>query len=66
MLTKAQVEAARQRALEYFEKARIVLTDEEKANIEVADFGLGDLENTGLQLVTYVNTDRYCAKEMVL
>jgi D-lyxose ketol-isomerase len=66
VLTKAQVEAARQRALEYFEKARIVLTDEEKANIEVADFGLGDLENTGLQLVTYVNTDRYCAKEMVL
>lgn len=52
MLTKAQVEAARQRALEYFEKASIVLTDEEKANIEVADFGLGDLENTGLQLVT--------------
>ena len=37
-----------------------------KANIEVADFRLGDRENTGLQLVTYVNTDRYCAKEMVL
>ncbi len=66
MLTKQQVEDARRRALEYFEKAKIVLTDEEKENIEVADFGLEDLENTGLQLVTYINTDRYCAKEMVL
>lgn len=34
--------------------------------IEVADFGLGELERTGLQLVTYVNNDRYCAKELVL
>ena len=25
-----------------------------------------DLERTGLQLVTYVNTERCCAKEMVL
>ncbi len=56
----------RQRALEYFEKAYIVLSEEEKENLEVADFGLNDIENTGLQLVTYVNTDRYCAKEMVL
>lgn len=66
MLTKEQVDRARQMTIEYFEEAGIVLTEEEKENIEVADFGLNDLENTGLQLVTYVNTDRYCAKEMVL
>jgi D-lyxose ketol-isomerase len=59
-------EQARARTLEFFEKAHIVLTETEKANVEVADFGLNDLENTGLQLVTYVNTDRVCAKEMVL
>ena len=59
--------AERQRlALEYFEKAHIVLTEEEKANMEVADFGLGMVEDVGLQLVVYVNTDRVCAKEMVL
>lgn len=52
--------------LDYFEKANIVLTDEEKANIEVADFGLDDVKNIGLQLVVYINTDRVCAKEMVL
>ncbi len=66
MITKNQYEAARIRALEYFEKAGILLTEREKANVEVADFGLGDLENTGLELITYVNTKRCCAKELVL
>jgi D-lyxose ketol-isomerase len=46
--------------------AGIVLTAEERDAIEVADFGLGQLEHTGLQLVVYVNTDRVCAKELVL
>lgn len=53
-------------ALEYYEKTGIVLTAEEKAKIEVADFGLGSVETVGLQLLTYINTDRVCAKEMVL
>lgn len=46
--------------------ARIVLTVLEKNSIEIADFGLNDLETSGLQLITYVNNDRYCAKELVL
>ena len=54
------------RALAYFEKAGIALTEEEKNNLEVADFGLNDVENTGLELVVYINCDHYCAKEMVL
>ena len=66
MLTREQVESARERARQYLARACIVLTPEESANIEVADFGLGDLEATGLQLVTYVNTERVCAKELVL
>ena len=44
----------------------IGITPEESERIEVADFGLGELSTTGLQLLTYVNTDRYCAKELVL
>jgi len=32
----------------------------------VADIGLGELETTGLQLLTYLNTERVCAKELVL
>ncbi len=50
----------------YFQKAGIVLTPEELHNIEVADFGLGEFERQGLGLVTYINTDFYCAKELVL
>lgn len=61
-----EVRKIRERVVAYFEKAGLILTDEEKENIEVADFGLGRIEEIGLQLVTYVNTDRYCAKEMVL
>lgn len=66
MLTNRQIEIAREKTIEALEKARIILTDEEKANIEVADFGLGELESTGLQIITYVNTERCCAKELVL
>ena len=62
----AEVMAARKRAAEMFAQANIVLTQDELENIEVADFGLDELERTGLQLVTYINTDRYCAKELVL
>src|SRR4051812_4937983 len=66
MLTRKEVETARARARAYFARAGIVLTPAEAADIEVADFGLGQLEATGLQLVTYVNTERVCAKELVL
>lgn len=66
MLSAEQVEAARILAHQYLSKAGIVLTPEEAANIEVADFGLGDLAVHGLELVTYLNTERCCAKELVL
>lgn len=58
--------AIRSRTREYLDRAGIVLTPTEAENIEVADFGLGELETTGLQLVTYINTQRCCAKELVL
>ena len=58
--------AAQTRALEFLDRAGIRLSEEERTSIEVADFGLGRLEETGLELVTYVNTDRYCAKELIL
>lgn len=66
MLTRETFEKASKMALEYFEKANIKVTEEEKNKIEVADFGLSDLWNTGLEILTYVNTDRVCAKELVL
>ncbi|HEV8129675.1 MAG TPA: D-lyxose/D-mannose family sugar isomerase [Acidobacteriota bacterium] len=66
MLTQKQLDAARSRTLDYLQKAGIVLTADEAGNIEVADFGLNDWERTGLELVTYINTERVCAKELVL
>lgn len=66
MLTKKQYEEGVAYTLEAFARAGIVVTDEEKMRIEVADFGLGMIERVGLQLLTYVNTERCCAKEMAL
>ena len=66
MISAEQARQARRQAADMLQAAGIVLTGEERENIEIADFGLGDLERTGLEVVTYVNTDRYCAKELVL
>ena len=66
MITKEQYNTIKARGLDYFQTAGIALTQAEKENVEVADFGLGDPEHSALQLVTYINTDRVCAKEMVL
>ena len=66
MLTKARVEEARRKALRLLDQARIVVTPQEAANVEVADFGLNNLDQTGLEIITYANNDRYCAKELIL
>jgi D-lyxose ketol-isomerase len=66
MVTHAQAQTARTRAAAMLREAGIELTPEERNSIEIADFGLGRLESEGLQLITYVNNDRYCAKELVL
>jgi D-lyxose ketol-isomerase len=60
------VDAARERAAAELAAAGIVLSPEEQERIEIADAGLGDFEREGLALFTYVNTDRYCAKELLL
>jgi D-lyxose ketol-isomerase len=57
---------ARARAAAMLAEAGIVLTPAEEREIEVADFGLGRLDEIGLQVVVYVNTERVCAKELVL
>lgn len=48
------------------EKKGIAITPSEASNIEVADLALGEFRQTGLFLLTYINNDRYCAKELVL
>ena len=66
MITKEQYETYQKKSQELFARAGIVLTDKEKGEIEIADFGLSEFEQTGLAVLVYVNTDRVCAKELVM
>jgi len=59
-------EEVKSRSLELLRKAGIVIRPGEAENLEVADLGLGDIEHIGVQIVVYVNTERCCAKELVL
>ena len=66
MITRQEQREAQAYAAEQLAAAGVVLTDADRDSIEVADFGLGRLRETGLMVLVYVNTDRYCAKELVL
>jgi D-lyxose ketol-isomerase len=66
MLSRAEVEAARARAAAMLAEAGIALTPAERDAIEVADFGLSRLDEIGLEVLVYVNTERVCAKELVM
>ena len=66
MITREEQRDAQAYAAEQLTAAGIVLTDADRGAIEVADFGLSRLREQGLMLLVYVNTDRYCAKELVL
>jgi D-lyxose ketol-isomerase len=65
-ITQAQREQWQTKAKEYLDRAGIVLTSQEQKDIEIADLGLGEFEQTGLALVVYINTERCCAKELIL
>jgi D-lyxose ketol-isomerase len=66
VITRAERRQAVESALEQLSRAGIAVTDEERERIEVADFGLGRLEQLGLELLVCLNTKRVCAKELVI
>ncbi|MFQ3548717.1 MAG: D-lyxose/D-mannose family sugar isomerase [Armatimonadota bacterium] len=65
-MKRSEVIEAQEKTRKILEEAGIAITQEESDNIEVADFGLNDLYKEGLEIITYINTDRYCAKELIL
>lgn len=65
-MKRSEIASAQKRAIEMLTEAGIAITEKEKHELEVADFGLGRLESEGLEIVVYANNDRYCAKELVL
>src|SRR5215472_7548119 len=66
MITRQQYGAAVDQAVRMLQQAGSAITEAERDRLEVADFGLGELSRTGLEILTYVNTERVCAKEIVM
>jgi D-lyxose ketol-isomerase len=66
MITRAEQEQARKRAMALLERAGIVARQDELAQIEVADFGLGEPEQSGVQILTLVDTEKIAVKALVL
>jgi D-lyxose ketol-isomerase len=66
MISREQWVEARDRSAAMLQQAGIALTPEEREHLEVADFGLERLDEIGLEIITYVNTERVCAKEIIL
>jgi D-lyxose ketol-isomerase len=66
MITREERRQAQVYAAEQLAAAGFAVNDAERDAIEVADFGLSRLRDQGLMVLVYVNTDRYCAKELVL
>jgi len=60
VITREEWRKYRDGALEILDKAGVVLTQEEKNGMEVADFGLGDVEHIGLQLAVYPQHIKFC------
>ncbi len=56
----------KKKAIEIFNKSKIYFKQTEFDKMEITDFGLGDFENIGLNVIIYVNTARVCAKELAL
>ena len=59
-------EDIRRHALRLLEKAGIYITPEEAGRIEYCDYGLGSFDRIGTSILTYINTERVCAKEILL
>ncbi|WP_026688381.1 D-lyxose/D-mannose family sugar isomerase [Alteribacter aurantiacus] len=55
-----------EKAYGLLKQAGIVLTEDEKKSIEIAEFGFNEFDKQGLSLITYINNEKYCAKELVL
>ena len=66
MLTRKQIADAKEKALNMLKDHKIAVTKEEEDKFEVSDFGLSMLDDIGLEIITYVNNDIYCAKELLM
>ena len=66
MIARTEYEAAKKRAAAMIRQAGIALTDKEVETMSIVDLGLSDLGQEGVQVVTFFNTKRVCAKIIAL
>jgi D-lyxose ketol-isomerase len=66
MITREKYRETVEKVTRMLDQAGLAITPAERERFEVADFGLGEVERTGLEIITYVNTERVCAKEIVM
>jgi D-lyxose ketol-isomerase len=66
MITRSRYRSAQKKAADMIRKAGLSITPAEAEQIEVVDFGLGDLETEGVQVLTLVQTQRISVKVLVL
>ena len=66
MITHSERELACKRAREILAKTGVVVRQEELDKMEVTDFGLSELEQSGAQIVTLVDTDKIAAKLLIM
>lgn len=55
-----------QKTLDLINKAGVIITMEEKEKIVVADFGLSNIYEEGVQILTFFETERIAGKLLVL
>lgn len=66
MISRSEQAEARKRAGEMIRAAGLPVSNEDLAEMEVADFGLSDLPRTGAQILTLVDTERKGVRIIVL
>jgi len=65
LINREQQKNVQARAAEMIRRAGITITDTEAKSIEVADFGLSNLEREGAQTLTIVQTERISVKVLI-
>ena len=65
-ISETLFDSRRNAAVKALKQAGVVVTQPETEAFELADFGLARFEQFGLAILVYVNTERCCAKELVM
>ena len=66
MITREEQQRAIAAANELYQRAGLLLREDEQRSVEVADFGLSNLQSEGAQILTLVQTGRLGVKLLAL